>query len=654
MPLNELQLGHYRLSRLLGSGGMGEVYLAEDLHILRRVAVKVIRSEVVPYPDATSAREANRLFQREARAIATLQHPHILPLFDYGEEHVQEHTFTYMVMPYCQAGSVDMWLRQRQDAYYLAPADVVPIVEQAADALQYAHQQQIIHQDVKPSNFLIRGWKTPILPDLVLADFGVAKFVSANSSTSQSIRGTPTYMAPEQWEGHPVPATDQYALAIMVYQLLTGYLPFQGGPGQIMYQHFTTQPLPPSTRRPTLPPSVDAVILRALMKRPEERFASIAAFAQALQQSLPTAPSSPIHMPELSGEQNVSKIPTGNKEEEVATFLLNANKTVISDPAIVPERSVPVEPALVAPIGQGSARDNPTAVPILDSLSRRKQRSSPVKSLLILLPILLLILSLSGALYFVTRAPFQNSSAQGATATAQTSTVNGTATAQANADATHTAATAQTNADATRVAATVQAQAANGTATAQASVPQNPYPPNAGTLALNDTLADNSKGYNWEEGVRDQGYCTFTGGSYHSIIPLDGTFHSCLASARDFSDFAFEVQMNILSGNTGGIVFRASRATTHFYYFRVDRNGNYELRTYYDKNGNFASRVSGSTAPLHGNDLIGVVAQGSTISLYVNRQLIQQITDTTYMHGQVGVFAQAGEASFNNARVWVL
>src|SRR5579884_2884287 len=495
MPLNELQLGHYRLSRLLGSGGMGEVYLAEDMHIMRWVAVKVIRSEVVPYPDATAAGEANRLFQREARAIATLQHPHILPLFDYGEERVQENTFTYMVMPYCQAGSLDMWLHQRQDAYYLAPHDVAPIVEQAADALQYAHQQQIIHQDVKPSNFLIRGWKTATLPDLVLADFGVAKFVSANSSTSQSIRGTPTYMAPEQWEGHPVPASDQYALAIMVYQLLTGYLPFQGGPGQIMYQHFTTQPQPPSIHRPTLPPAIDVVILRALRKRPEERFDSIAAFAQAFQQSLQTASASPLRRPGPLGEHGVGSISADNKEEEIATFLLNSNKTVISDPAIAPHRSTPIESDLVMAASQDTTRDNSIAVSGVGLSSHREQRNSPVKKLLIVLPILLLILAMSGALYFVTRGPFQNGSAQGATATAQASTANGTATVQANGDATHAAATVQTNAEATHIAATVQAQAANGTATAQAAVSQNPYPPNIGTLALNDSLADNSKGY---------------------------------------------------------------------------------------------------------------------------------------------------------------
>src|SRR5690349_12490381 len=134
MALNGLQLGHYRLLRLLGNGGMGEVYLAEDIHIMRHVAIKVIRSEMIPYPDADAMQEANRLFQREARAIATLQHPHILPLFDYGEERVQESMFTYMVMPYCQTGSLDAWLRQRENGYYLAPHDVAHIVEQAADA----------------------------------------------------------------------------------------------------------------------------------------------------------------------------------------------------------------------------------------------------------------------------------------------------------------------------------------------------------------------------------------------------------------------------------------------------------------------------------------------------------------------------------------
>ena len=126
----------------------------------------------------------------------------------------------------------------------------------------------------------------PDLPDLFLADFGIARFTTATSSMSYTIRGTPTYMAPEQWEGHPVPATDQYALAIMAYELLTGRSPFQGGERQVMYQHLMVPPTPPSTLNPRLSSDLDAVLLHALAKKPEERFASMTAFATAFQQAV--------------------------------------------------------------------------------------------------------------------------------------------------------------------------------------------------------------------------------------------------------------------------------------------------------------------------------------------------------------------------------
>src|SRR5713226_6294469 len=113
MLLEGLQLGRYRLLRLLGSGGMGEVYLGEDSHIHRQVAVKVTRTEATPYPNSETAKEGSRLFQREVRAIATLDHPHILPLFDYGEENMNGTILTYMVMPFRQEGSLSAWLRQR-------------------------------------------------------------------------------------------------------------------------------------------------------------------------------------------------------------------------------------------------------------------------------------------------------------------------------------------------------------------------------------------------------------------------------------------------------------------------------------------------------------------------------------------------------------
>src|SRR2546429_94039 len=156
------------------------------------------------------------------------------------------------------------------------------MLQQAAAALQYAHDHQVVHQDVKPSNFLIRtSRENPKRPDLLLTDFGIAKLSMLTTRASQSIRGTPTYMAPEQWEGHPVPATDQYALAIMVYELLVGRPPFQGGPGQVMRQHYLTPPPVPSSLNGHLSPAIDAVLLRALSKQPDERFASVRAFARA-------------------------------------------------------------------------------------------------------------------------------------------------------------------------------------------------------------------------------------------------------------------------------------------------------------------------------------------------------------------------------------
>src|SRR5579859_1863743 len=295
MSLEGLQLDQYRLLRLVGSGGMGDVYLASDTrleglsNVKRQIAIKLIRAEEGPYQDVRAAKEATRLFQREMKAILVLDHPHILPLIDFGEISYNSSTLSYIVMPYQPEGSLTDWLKRREDPSPLSVEELAHFLSQAADALQHAHDHHLIHQDVKPSNFLIRERSGMThLPDLLLADFGVAKFLTMTTpaSASRSVRGTPAYMAPEQWDGRPVPATDQYALAVMAYQLLTGQNPFQGGPGQLMRQHFTVQPQPPSRLNPSVPLSIDVVILRALEKKPHDRYASITAFAQAYDEAL--------------------------------------------------------------------------------------------------------------------------------------------------------------------------------------------------------------------------------------------------------------------------------------------------------------------------------------------------------------------------------
>ena len=286
MALEELQNGRYRRLRALGSGGMGEVHLMDDSRISRQVAIKVTRSEGEPYPDSDTGKDAARLFQREARAIAALEHTNILPLYDFGEETVDGTTITYMVMPFCTDGSLAGWLRQRGSNPLLSPQDVAYLIEQAAEALQCAHDHQVIHLDVKASNFLLRGnIKNPNRPHLLLADFGISRNSATAASSSRTIRGTPTAMAPEQWTSQPVAASDQYALAVMAFELLTGRPPFMGSMEQLMYQHFSVEPPPPSKLNPQLPSAIDAVLLRALAKNPADRYPAITDFASAFEQA---------------------------------------------------------------------------------------------------------------------------------------------------------------------------------------------------------------------------------------------------------------------------------------------------------------------------------------------------------------------------------
>ena len=162
---------------------------------------------------------------------------------------------------------------------------------QAAEALQHAHDRGIIHRDVKPANLLLRSRNASLLPDVLLADFGIAAFLDGTTSTGQKIHGSPLYMAPERWHARTDYATDQYALAVVVYQLLTGQTPFQSKDhAQLMQQHLNEQPRSPSVLNPALTPQIDAVILKALAKKPSHRFPGMQAFAQAFAQACHSLP----------------------------------------------------------------------------------------------------------------------------------------------------------------------------------------------------------------------------------------------------------------------------------------------------------------------------------------------------------------------------
>jgi len=292
MALEGKQFSHYRMLQLVGRGGMGEVYLAEDTQVRRQVAVKIISIGTVGRDEETGS-SSLRLFWREATAIAQLDHPNILPLYDHGEAVIDGFPQAYLIMPYRPEGSLVSWLHRRAETHQtrqLTLKQVANIIQQAGRALQYAHDHQFMHLDVKPDNFLIRSRsETDETPDLLLTDFGIARLSSATSGSSQAVRGTPAYMAPEQCVGQPVFASDQYALAIMAYELLTGKPPFLGTPMQVMFAHMQARPEAARGSNPLLPLAVDEVLQRALAKKPEQRYPSVAAFTQAFQEAFQAA-----------------------------------------------------------------------------------------------------------------------------------------------------------------------------------------------------------------------------------------------------------------------------------------------------------------------------------------------------------------------------
>jgi outer membrane protein assembly factor BamB len=258
------QVGEYRLMRKLGGGNFGTVYLAEHIHEHTQVAAKVLH---IPLTRSEDFKD----FINEARTIR-LRHPHIVPLLDFG---ISRGDLPFLVMEYAPEGT----LRDRHPKGARLPLPtIVSYVNQIASALQYAHDQRIIHRDVKPENILLRANGT-----LLMSDFGLAKLLEQSLLTShQKLAGTPMYMAPEQHRGYPCFASDQYSLAVIIYEWLCGTRPFQGTAFGLVAQHMHTPPPSLRDRLPALPEAVEHVIFKALAKTPEGRFGRIQEFADAL------------------------------------------------------------------------------------------------------------------------------------------------------------------------------------------------------------------------------------------------------------------------------------------------------------------------------------------------------------------------------------
>ena len=260
------QLGNYRLTRLLGQGGFADVYLGQHIYLKTQAAIKVLHAQL------TQDMMGN--FLGEAQIIAQLAHPHIVRVLDFGVENLTP----FLVMEYAPHGT----LRQRHPRTRSFPLSlIVSYVKQVASALQYAHDRRLVHRDVKPENMLL-GRENEVL----LSDFGIATIApNSRSLQTQDFSGTILYMAPEQIQGKSRPASDQYSLAIIAYEWMTGHCPYQGSFAEVASQHMFA-PFPPlQMKNPAIPIDVEQVLKMALSKNPEDRFSRIEAFAIALEQA---------------------------------------------------------------------------------------------------------------------------------------------------------------------------------------------------------------------------------------------------------------------------------------------------------------------------------------------------------------------------------
>jgi serine/threonine-protein kinase len=259
--------GRYRVVSRVGSGGMAEVYCAEDTQLGRRVAVKLLHERF-----AQDAEFVER-FRREASSAASLSHANIVSVYDRGE---WGGTY-YIAMEFLDGRSLDSIVRE--DAP-LPPERAIELTEQVLRAARFAHRRDVVHRDLKPHNVIIDDEGR-----VKVTDFGIARAGASEITQTGSIMGTARYLSPEQAQGQAVGArSDLYAVGIMLYELLTGTVPFEGeSVVAIALRHLSEPPRPPSTIVPSISPNLDAIVMRALEKDPERRFADADEFLSALE-----------------------------------------------------------------------------------------------------------------------------------------------------------------------------------------------------------------------------------------------------------------------------------------------------------------------------------------------------------------------------------
>ena len=670
MPgLEGTRLGRYRLQQRLGHGGMSEVYLAYDELMHREIAIKVMSSTHADYIER---------FQREAEAIGNLHHNHILSAFDYG----QQEPWHYLVMPYIDHESLSELL----DRGPLTLEHAGELLTQIASALQHAHEHGILHRDIKPSNILLRDDHYTYL-----ADFGLAKAMDGSGSVTHTgvLMGTPEYMAPELADGLASTSSDLYALGILLYQMVTGRLPFTGDTALAVYlRQMHEQPVPPSRLNPIISQDVEQVILRALDKDPRRRFQTPNDLAQAYQEALnakaplrdtvPSRPPTPRagvilsdsgEMPplynrisaiedELAQARGSRYALAGPYYSDIGVLQADPGFDSASSTAAQEEKLVLPAPSSHINAAASISADQtiiqqPSSLPFYSPMRRpvrptnlhdaRYNRNSFMVTGLMGISFLLIIMSV---ILFAVFAYSSNREAE----RIRTLTAQAISTNQAN----KTDGKQPTKGiPATRTAVTRLSPQQVALATANAIT-------SAAPAVVDDLSTDFIGGW-----YVDNTSCTFVGGTYHVIVKQADFLQTCESSTFSFDNAALQVDVSLLSGSNAGLIFRAN--DQQYYDFGIDNQGEYFFRRH-DPNdaggGTIIDLIPGTKSPAiapgkRKNTLL-VIANGSDFKLFINGNFVGEQRDSSYIGGQVGFgvgtlsSVSTGEASFSNFKEYTV
>ncbi len=617
-----LTLGRYELGQRIAQGGMAEVYLGFDRRVKRQVAVKVLYGRDESFV---------RRFEREALAVGALSHDHILPLYDFGEQR----PWYYLVMPYVEGGTLREYLLRRKR---LTLEEAASFTDQIASALQYAHDQGVMHRDVKPSNILLR-------PDgyAYLVDFGLAKAMMGGVALTNSgaMVGTPEYMAPEQSNGVNDYRSDIYSLGVILYQMLTGRVPFTAeSPVAVSLKHIQTMPTPPREINCDIPESVEAVILKALAKDPNERYqetqALSVAYWKALQLEQSRLRGGGATLPlNLSAEQAVEPGEVDNENDSdsnaeqaqrlpsaVTRILHNAEKAFVNPP---------VTP-LLFPLAEDALPSQQ-----YPAFNAKKKRSSWYVALIALLCLLIIasVVPLGMALQPQKPAHIQPKQPSQLATQFNGAVLTATARAQVKLQAT--------------LAANARVQVTAGITS----------PIGAGQVLYADALTDPGGGW-----IDDGSQCYFSTDGYHVQSFQQHTAAWCYSNQILVSNAVITAQAQLLHGDSYGIVFRLSPSSDNFYVLEINSQGSYRfVRAMSDNPYNWLTLIdwTHSNAILSGYGHINtflILAKGAQFRFYINKQLIvTSFSDTAFTSGLIGFFVGGDspggtEAVFSNVGVF--